>query len=110
MEMTTHSSSKIKVLSIEGEMNANTSGAVDERLHKLIMGGNNKLVIDLSGLNYISSAGLRIFLKANKLIKKKQGEIRICGLNETVKEVFEISGFQMILAIFENQAKALADF
>lgn len=110
MKMTTHSASNIKVLSIEGEMNANTSGDVDERLNQLIMGGNKKLVIDLNQLKYISSAGLRVFLKANKLIKKKEGELRLCRLNDTVKEVFEISGFQLIFGIYTDQEEALTEF
>ena len=110
MNIQIHSSKKIKIITITGDMNANTSPVADTKLQQLIMGGNQKLIANLEGLNYISSAGLRVFLSANKLIKKKQGSLRLCGLNNTVKEVFEISGFHMIFDIFETEGQALEDF
>ena len=110
MELSTHSSNKVKVLLVQGDMNANTSGQVLEKLKDLIMGGNKKLVINLENLNYISSAGLRVLLSANKLIKKKEGSLHICGLNNTAKEVFEISGFNMIFKTFDSEKEALAAF
>ncbi len=91
-------------------MNANTSGQAETRIDQLIMGGNKKLIINLDDLNYISSAGLRVLLSANKLMKNKEGEIRLCGLNDTVKEVFEISGFHMIFPIFQSESEALSGF
>lgn len=110
MKIDVHDSNAIKVLNIEGDLNANTSGEAETRLNKLIMGGNQKLVVNLESLNYISSAGLRVFLSANKLIKKKDGKLRLCGLNKTVKEVFEISGFNMIFEIFDNETQAVEGF
>ena len=110
MNIEVHSSNNIKVLSLQGNMNANTAELAEVKLHQLIMGGNQKLIVDLSKLNYISSAGLRVFLSANKMIKKKGGDIRICGLNNTVKEVFDISGFHMIFSIYDDEEAALEQF
>ena len=110
MEITTYTREGIKVISLKGDMNAVTSGQAETRIDQLIMGGNKKLVINLDDLKYISSAGLRVLLSANKLMKKKEGEIRLCGLNDTVKEVFEISGFQMIFSIFQSEKEALSGF
>jgi anti-sigma B factor antagonist len=110
MNIKVHSNNIIKVISIEGDLNANTSGEVETKLNQLIMGGNIKLLVNLDLLNYISSAGLRVFLVANKLIKKKNGLLRLCNLNSTVKEVFQISGFHLIFEIFETEEEALKDF
>ena len=110
MELSTHSANKIKVLLVHGDMNANTSNQVLEKLKDLIMGGNKRIVINLENLNYISSAGLRVLLSANRLIKKKEGVIHICGLNNTAKEVFEISGFDMIFKTFDSEEEALEAF
>ncbi|MBT8220103.1 MAG: STAS domain-containing protein [Bacteroidia bacterium] len=107
MNMYVHDSNAIKVLHVQGDLNANTAGEVDSRLHQLIMGGNKKLIVNLDQLNYISSAGLRVFLSANKLMKKQEGNLRICSLNNTVKEVFDISGFHLIFDIFDNEEEAL---
>lgn len=110
MEISIYSRDTIKVVNLDGEMNAATSPEVEARLMQLIMGGNRKLVIDLSGVDYLSSAGLRVFLAMNKLIKKSQGEMRICGLNVLVKEVFEISGFHLIFPLFTDVNRALDGF
>jgi len=91
-------------------MNANTSNEVYVKLEDLIMGGNKKLIINLEKLNYISSAGLRVLLSANKLIKKKEGALHICGLNNAAKEVFHISGFNMIFKTFDSESEALEGF
>jgi anti-sigma B factor antagonist len=110
VELNTYSNNTIKILAVSGEMNAVTSKEVENRLTNLIMGGNKKLIVNLAGLNYISSAGLRVFLAGNKLIKKQKGELRISNLNDLVKEVFEISGFTMIFDIYPDEAAALEDF
>jgi len=110
MTISTESKNNIKILYIEGELNANNSGEAETRLNQMIMGGNKKIVVNLDKLSYISSAGLRIFLISNKLITKKEGTLRLCNLNNTVKEVFEISGFHMIFEIFNTEEEALANF
>ena len=110
MNTSNHSVGNIKVLSLEGDLNATHSRDVETRINQMIMGGNKKLVVNLDKLNYISSAGLRVFLSANKLMKKKEGELRLRCLNNTVKEVFEISGFHMIFPIFQTEEEALSDF
>lgn len=110
MEITTYSQETIKVVNLDGEMNAVTSAEVETRLTQLILGGNRKLIINLSAVDYISSAGLRVFLAANKQMKKMQGEMRICQMNPTVKEVFEISGFHLIFHLYAELNQALDGF
>jgi anti-sigma B factor antagonist len=66
--------------------------------------------VNFEKLQYISSAGLRILLAAAKQLKAADGELRICDLNEVVKEVFDISGFSTIFKIFENETEALDSF
>ncbi len=100
----------IKVISFIGELNSSTSKTAEIKLTDLIMGGNNKLMVDFHQVDYISSAGLRILLVANKLVTKKKGELRIFGLKNTVKEVFEISGFDMIFNIYDDENTAIIDF
>jgi anti-sigma B factor antagonist len=110
MEIDIKSINKIKIASIAGELNSATAPEAENRLTSLIMGGNKKLIVDLNNLNYISSAGLRVLLAANKLIKKQNGELRISSINNVVKEVFEISGFNFVFKIYANEAEALEEF
>jgi len=100
----------ISILSLTGSLDTNTSKEAEDQINKLLEEGSIKLLIDLTDLDYISSSGLRILLSTSKKLKPLKGEMRICGLNETVNEVFEISGFTMIFKIFKTIEEAKTSF
>jgi anti-sigma B factor antagonist len=100
----------ISVLSLTGSLDTNTSKEAEDQINKLLDEGTTKLLIDLTELDYISSSGLRILLSTSKKLKSSGREMRICGLNEIVNEVFEISGFTMIFKIFKTEEEAIASF
>jgi anti-anti-sigma factor len=110
MDIKTIKQNGIDIVSFTGSLDTNTSQQAEILLQKLIDGGSKKIVIDLEGIDYISSAGLRILLMVSKRLKKIEGKLRICALNETVREVFDISGFSMIFDLFESKDQALEDF
>jgi anti-anti-sigma factor len=110
MIIKTTSEGDITLISIEGSLDTNTSKEAEDRLSKLLGEGKIKLLIDLTNLDYISSSGLRILLATSKKLKPLKGEMRICGLNETVSEVFEISGFTMIFNVLTTIEEAKAGF
>lgn len=66
------------------------------------------VIVDMSGLEYISSAGLRIFMIASKTTKAKDARIALAGWSETTKEIFTISRFNLILDCFDTMAEAEA--
>jgi len=68
------------------------------------------VVVDFTALDYISSAGLRVLLGTAKRLSGAGGAQHLCGLTETVREVFQISGFSTILAVFATEAEALKGF
>jgi anti-anti-sigma factor len=81
----------------------------------MLAAGARKMVIDCTALDYISSAGLRVLLGTAKRLSAAGaggagGTLRLFGLNETVREVFDISGFSTILAVFATEAAALKGF
>ena len=100
----------ISIISLTGSLDTNTSKEAEDQINKLIEEGSIKLLIDLTDLDYISSSGLRILLSTSKKLKSLRGEMRICGLNETVNEVFEISGFTMIFNVLKTLEEAKASF
>ena len=81
----------------EGRLDGTTAPELDGVL-KSGLDGITDLTFDFSGLEYISSAGLRVLLSAQKVMSK-QGEMRVIGANEIVREVFDITGFSEILTI-----------
>ncbi len=77
---------------------------------QLIEAGENRFLVNFEKLDYISSAGLRVLLTAAKQLKGTDGELRICSLNEVVREVFDISGFTTIFKVFGSESEALDGF
>ena len=84
-------------LSLTGRLDTTTAPELEAAIKENITGVTN-LVMDFAGLEYLSSAGLRVILSAQKTMNK-QGEMVIRNVNETINEVFEITGFIDILTI-----------
>ena len=84
-------------LALTGRLDTNTAPQLETELKRSIDGVTD-LTFDFAGLEYISSAGLRILLSAQKTMNK-QGSMTIRNVNETVSEVFDITGFSEILTI-----------
>jgi len=110
MEIAVSDVGEIKVVRIEGKLDTQSSPHAQTQLTQLIDQGATKLVVNFEKLDYISSAGLRILLAAAKQLKGNSGELRICGLNEVVQEVFDISGFTTILTVTKTEPEALEGF
>ena len=79
-------------------------------LNRLMQQGIKKILLNFENLDFIASSGLRILLATAQRLKGDGGELRVCSLNETVQEVFDISGFSTLLSVFENEKKALDTF
>ena len=84
-------------LTLSGRLDTNSSPALEAEL-KQSVGGVKELIFDFSGVEYISSAGLRVLLAMQKLMNQ-QGEMVLQNVNEAVMEVFEVTGFSDILSI-----------
>ena len=84
-------------IALEGRLDTNTAPQLETEL-KTSLSGISELELDFSGLEYISSAGLRGLLAAQKTMSR-QGKMTIRNVNETIMEVFEITGFVEILTI-----------
>lgn len=87
----------VLTLAVAGRLETTTAPEL-EAVVKTELDGVDSLVLDFSNLEYISSAGLRVLLTAQKTMNQ-QGEIKVTGVNEIVGEVFEITGFSDILTI-----------
>ncbi len=110
MEVTVKEVNEVNVLSFEGNLDTNTAPQAQAQIDQLIEGGSSKILINFDNLNYISSAGLRVLLATAKKLKAASGDLKICGLNKTVQEVFDISGFSSILSVVATEEDALAGF
>ena len=85
------------VLSVSGRLDTTTAPSLEAAVVETA-GACDRLVLDFAGLEYISSAGLRVILKAQKAMSAKGG-MKLLHVNETIMEIFEITGFSDILTI-----------
>ena len=97
MEMKQTKEGKNLLIALEGRLDTLTAPELEKELNSALE-GIEKLTLDFAGLEYISSAGLRVLLSAQKTMNN-QGEMVIRNANETVREVFEVTGFDEILTV-----------
>lgn len=107
MEISTRTQGDYTIVAIAGNLDSVTSPQAQQALDAVIGAGASKVAVDFSRLDYISSAGLRVMLGTAKQLMAKGGALKTFGLNQTVREVFDISGFSSILAVFGTEAEAL---
>ena len=82
---------------VAGRLDATTAPELEKEIDGIIVGLKD-LTFDMTGLEYVSSAGLRVILKAQKIMNA-QGAMRLIGVNDSIMEVFDITGFLDILTI-----------
>lgn len=97
----------VVITTVKGRLDSSTSPKLDAFLATLPEGGS-AVLLDFAELTYISSAGLRVVLKAAKLAKGAGVPLAVCGLIPPVHEVFDISGFSTLIPIHPSRDTALA--
>jgi anti-anti-sigma factor len=108
MEIAHESAGDVTVAKLAGRLDSGSAAAAEENLTKLLGSGAPRLAIDMSSLDYISSAGLRVLLVIARKVQQAQGNLAIFGLRPSVREVFTISGFDSIFVVRDNAAAAIA--
>ena len=108
MNITDERRGDVLVVRPEGRIDTNTSDELDRALVGRIDGGARRLVIDMGGTDYISSAGLRVLLLAAKKLKGVSGQLVLGGMNPSVRQIFELAGFVAIFAIEPDVDRAVA--
>jgi anti-anti-sigma factor len=110
MELVETSNPKCLVLEIKGRLDTTNYSILEKRLMELIDGGTHKIIVDCRDMDYVSSSGLRILLMALKKISLVKGRFVLCGLQENIREIFEISGFTTIFEIHPDLVSAEKTF
>jgi anti-anti-sigma factor len=96
-----------KIISVDGRIDTMNAGEFEAKIVRVIELGATKIILDCSGLNYISSSGLRIFLLVLKKMKANNGQFSLCSLQPGIREIFDIAGFSSIFSIYADQETAL---
>jgi anti-sigma B factor antagonist/stage II sporulation protein AA (anti-sigma F factor antagonist) len=102
----------VAVIAVSGRVDHANAEPFKTRLWPLLEAcakGRDKMVLDLAGLEYISSAGLRVLMLAAREVKPREGTLVVCCLQPVVKEIFEISRFNVVFRVYDDMRAALAD-
>jgi anti-anti-sigma factor len=107
MNIEVNKDGSINVVKIDGRLDTTNYSELETQLSSLLEKNEVNILLNLGGLEYVSSSGLRIFLMFLKKIKAVNGRFMLCGMSKDILEIFEISGFVNIFEIFDDQESAL---
>src|ERR1700759_3243656 len=93
MEILDARTGDMAVVHVAGQVNSSNAPELDERLKQLIEAGCRGIVIDLPRLDYMTSAGFRCLLRAERQVQAVAGKLVLCGLQGLTLELFEVGGF-----------------
>jgi anti-sigma B factor antagonist len=100
----------VVIISLKGSVETTNASTLEEAIGRIINDKCYQIVVDLSGVNYISSAGWGIFISEIKRIRQNGGDIKLARMAPSVREVFELLEFHNILKPFQTREEALRDF
>ena len=100
----------INIYRLKGRLDSNTSQRLEEKLFQAISDGSKRMIVDFKDIDYISSAGLRVILKAFKALRREDGRIILCSMQKYVREIFKMIGIDSFVPILDTMDDALKAF
>jgi len=116
MEITHKRLNRVDLLTIVGRLDAASAPQLRQQIEALFDEGRCRLVLDLAGLEYVASPGLRVLIEARKRARDRKltdlegGDVRIANLPQRIKEVFDLTGFTSLFEIFPDTVEAVGSF
>jgi anti-anti-sigma factor len=96
------------ILRLEGRLDATTSVQLENVLNEAIENKSAKILVDFSGVEYLSSAGMRVLLSMTKRLKGMDGYFKLFAIHDDVMEIIRLAGFEVILQIYADETAAMA--
>jgi anti-sigma B factor antagonist len=96
-----------RILAIEGELDLNNVPVVREQLASAVASKTQRVLLDLSGLSYIDSSGLALFIESLQRIQAYGGKLALFGLRDSVRSIFEIARLDQVFQLFPDKDTAL---
>jgi anti-sigma B factor antagonist len=107
MDISEDRKADVVILALSGKLDATTAKTFEDRILGVINSGTQRLVVDLSQLDYISSSGLRVLILAAKRLQTVDGKIALCSMKDHVRQVFDLAGFSSMLSIYATRDEAI---
>jgi len=100
----------IEIVELFGRFDELAGAEVRQVFDQIVTAGGNRVLVDMAGVEYISSSGLRTLLMLHRGLKANQGVMKVCALSPFVAEVFEISNFTAVFDIHATRKEGLEAF
>ncbi len=111
MNLQTKKVDNVIVVYLQGRLDVHLSADIEKEINKLIKDEPNAhFLFNLSGVEYMSSSGLRIFVSTMRILKESNRKLKLCNMNSAVKKIFEVVELMDMFEIYESEAEALASF
>ncbi|GAB4427241.1 MAG: STAS domain-containing protein [Anaerolineae bacterium] len=110
MEINTSDMRRVQLFEVIGRVDSTNATELGNAMDKAVDDGKSNLVLDLSGVEYMSSAGLREMVRILKRVKRVGGDLRIANPSERVREVLELAGLDSVFEIYPTQVEAVGSF
>ena len=107
MQISTRKSYEVLVVDVAGRLDTKTSGDAYDEMVRIAQSGSRKVLVNLKDLEYVSSAGLRVFLTAAKLLQTSGGQLKFCEPTDLVRQALQVSGFNSLLSVYVNEGEAV---
>jgi stage II sporulation protein AA (anti-sigma F factor antagonist) len=108
MELVEEIHGRVVLVTARGRLDGSTSQAFGAKLESLTARTEPRLVVDFSGIDFVSSAGLRVVLSVLKRVKAANGMFVLCAVQAPVREVLDITGFTSMFNVHAGRAEAMA--
>jgi anti-sigma B factor antagonist len=110
MEISTKDMKRVSLVTVKGRVDSSTAPDFEKALHSLIQSNRTQIVLDLAGVDYMSSAGIRGMISSLKAAKGGGGDVRLAHPSTRVKDVVELAGLTSIFAIYDDLIEAVGSF
>lgn len=109
-DLTIEQKGKVFILRIRGRLDTISSPQAEQKVFEAINKGQCYLLLDMSGVSYLSSAGMRMLLSITKKLRSVPGKLAVCNVTTNVVDVLKMSGFDHALHLFKTEEEALKHF
>ncbi len=100
----------VVLLDLNGFLDAHTSVELEKKFEELMSDNCNRIVVNFQKLSYISSAGLGVFMAFIENARNNAGDIKLCGMNDKIYNIFDMLGFPILFEIYKEETTALDKF
>lgn len=110
LSISVESFKRVDLVTLAGRVDSNSASQLDSALKSLLENGRYKIVLELSGVSYLSSAGLRTMVSAVRESKKHRGDVRLANVSGRVAEVLKLAGLNAIFQVYEDKTSAVGSY